>query len=114
MGDCERGVRQEELVARSTEVNAERVLGYGEGRVTVWYAWVGLLAESEGVRGGSSPARGDRFSAFSEVGDSPESGHVDVRRGVKGLGDDGVNAERGLLDLLGKGGRGLAPHKELA
>ena len=34
------------------------------------------------------------------------SGHVDVCRGVKGLGDDGVNAERGLLGLLGKEGPG--------
>jgi len=67
--------------------------------------WVGLLAETEGVRGGSSPARGDRLAAFSEVGDSPERERARRRSsGVKGLGDDEVNVERGLLDLLGKEG----------
>ena len=100
--DCGRGVCKEELVARSIEVDAERA-GYGEGRDTEWDAWVGLLAETKGIR--LSPARGDRLSAFSEVGVRPKgNGHVDVRRGVKGLGDDGVNVERGLLDLLGKEG----------
>ena len=47
------------------------------------------------------------FLRFQKSGIRPKgNGHVDVRRGVKGLGDDGVEAERGLLDLLGKEGPG--------
>jgi len=60
--DCGRGVREEELVARSVEVDAARVLldplGYGEGRGSERDAWVRLLAET-GVRGRSSPSGRD-------------------------------------------------------
>jgi len=48
--DCGRGVREEELVARSVEVDAERKLlnplGFGEGRGSERDAWVGLFAQT--------------------------------------------------------------------
>jgi len=107
LSDCWRGVREEGRVARRVEVDEERALldplGYGEGRDAERDAWVGLLAETGGVREGASPARRDRLSAFSEAGDSPERERAGRRlSGVKGLGDGGVEAEIELLDLLGK------------
>ena len=61
--DCGRGVRVEELVARSVEVDAARELldplGYGEGRGSERDAWVKLLAETGSVRGRSSPSGRD-------------------------------------------------------
>jgi hypothetical protein len=57
--DGARGAREEELVTRSVDVDAERELleplGYGEGRDSDRVAWVGLAADMGGVRGRSSP-----------------------------------------------------------
>ena len=44
------------------------------------------------------------FLRFQRTGHRPKgSGQVDVRRGAKGLGDGRMEADRGLLDLLGYG-----------
>ena len=72
-------------------------LGYGEGRDSECDVWFGLLAEAGGVRGSSL--------CFQKPGIGPKgSRQVDVRRGVKGPGDNGVEAEIELLNLLGKEG----------
>jgi len=56
-------MRDEELVARSVEVDAGRglldPLGYGEGRDSDRDTCVGFLAETGGVRWRSSPAGKD-------------------------------------------------------
>jgi len=56
-------LREEELVARSVEVDAERELldplEYGEDRDSERDAWARLLAETVGVRRRSSPAGRD-------------------------------------------------------
>ena len=61
--DWGREARDEALAARSVEVDAERELldplGYGEGRDSERDAWVGLLAETGGVKGRSSPSGRD-------------------------------------------------------
>ena len=62
--DCARGVRgEEELVARSVDVEAEREelepLGYGKGKDSDRAAWTGLSADTGGVRGRSSPSGRD-------------------------------------------------------
>ena len=79
--DCGRGVREEELVARSVEVDAERELldplGYGEGRESERGACVRLLAET-GVRGRSSPS--GRETLRSGAGDPCELACVETAR----------------------------------
>jgi hypothetical protein len=61
--DCARGVREEELVTRSVDVEAEREelepLGYGKGKDSDRAAWTGLSADTGGVRGRSSPSGRD-------------------------------------------------------
>jgi len=75
--------REEELLARRVEVDTEKELSdllvYGEGRDSEWDAWVGLLAETVGVRRELSPPIRNRLSAFSEAEDSPETEQVGRR-----------------------------------
>jgi len=75
--------REEEPLARRVEVDTEKELSdllvYGEGRDSEWDAWVGLVAETVGVRRELSPVRRNRLSAFSEAGDSPKREQVGRR-----------------------------------
>jgi len=56
--DCEQGVREEELVARSVEVDAERelldLLWYEEGREGLGAVCVGQIARGEGGHQGAA------------------------------------------------------------
>ena len=95
--DCGRGVREEELVARSVDVDAERELldplGYGEGRESERGACVRLLAET-GVRGRSSPS--GRETLRSGAGDPCVLACVEMARrlpsfdGMRGCASVGV------------------------